>query len=302
MRNRTNIWVAGLIAGGLVSSALGQARPLAPSAGPSAGEKPPILQNIGIDQNLGAQIPLDVAFVDEDGRTVKLGEYFGQRPVVLSLVYYQCPMLCTLVLNGLVKAMRAVEFDAGQEYEVLTVSFDPKETPALARAKKATYLKQYGREGSEKGWHFLTGDLASIQKLTQAVGFRYEYDPTSRQYAHASGIIVLTPSGTIARYLLGVEYTQRDLQFAVMEASDEKIGTRTDQLLLYCYHYDPTTGKYGVAVMRMVRIAAGITVLALASFVTFMIRRDRRLQRGALLTAQGHAGQPTNSERQTTDN
>jgi protein SCO1/2 len=286
-QHASSLGAALLLAAAWAPDARGQARPLAPSAGPSAEDKPAILQNVGIDQKMGEPVPLDLEFRDEQGRTVKLGEYFGKRPVVLALVYYECPMLCTLVLNGLVKAMRAVEFDAGREYEVVTVSFDPRETPELARRKKASYVKQYGREGAEDGWHFLTGDIASIQKLTDAVGFRYEYDPTSRQYAHASGVMVLTPAGAIARYLLGIEYSQRDLQLSVMEAGDGKIGTTADQLLLYCYHYNPATGKYGVAVMRILRIAAGMTVLGLASFVTFMIRRERRVRRGLTPVGEG---------------
>lgn len=272
-----------LTAVALLVGAFASALPAQPSRTPQlsggaapSGNAPAILQQIGIDQKLGAQVPLDLPFRDEEGRAVKLGDYFGKKPVVLCLVYYECPMLCTMVLNGLMRSMKQVQFNLGEEYDVVTVSFDPKETPDLARMKKNSYLSQYGRKGSEKGWHFLTGDLESIQKLTAAVGFRYKYDATSQQYAHASGIIVATPTGTLARYLLGVEYTQRDLQLAIMEASTEKVGSTTDQILLYCYHYDPVTGKYGVAVMRLVRIASVLTVLGIGSFVTLMIRRERR--------------------------
>ncbi len=254
-----------------------QMGPVGAPARPPASSAPPILKQVGIDQKLGGQVPLDLEFRDEAGKTVRLGDYFGKRPVVLSLVYYQCPMLCTMALNGQLRAMRAISMNAGKEFEVVTVSFDPKETPQLARAKKATYIRQYDRAGAEASWHFLTGDAASIEKLTQAVGFRYKYDPNTQQYAHASGIIIASPTGSLDRYLLGVEYAPRDLQMAVMEASQEKVGTKTDQILLYCYHYDPATGRYGVAVMRLVRTAGALTVLALASFVTLMIRRERRL-------------------------
>lgn len=249
---------------------------LSGGAAPSSNA-PAILQQIGIDQKLGAQVPLDLPFRDEEGRAVKLGDYFGKKPVVLCLVYYECPMLCTMVLNGTVRAMRACDFSAGREFDVVTVSFNPKDTPRLAKAKKENYLKEYGREGAAEGWHFLTGKVDAINQLTQAVGFRYQYDPANQQYAHASGIMVLTPQGTVARYLLGVEYSARDLQFSVMEASAGKIGSKVDQLVLYCYHYDPARGRYGVAVMRLLQAAAAITLIGVASMVTFMVRRERRM-------------------------
>lgn len=237
---------------------------------------PGVLQEVGFDQKLDAQVPLDLTFRDEAGREVRLGDFFGERPVVLALVYYKCPMLCNMVLNGQLKAMRVTKYDAGREYTALTVSFDPKETPQLAAEKKANYVRKYGRPGAEDAWRFLTGDEASIRALTQAVGFRYTFDEKSQQYAHASGIVVLTPKGRVARYLYGVEYSARDLQFSIMEASQEKIGSPVEQLLLYCFHYDPLTGKYGVVVMNVVKLGGVLTVVALASFIGIMLYRDRQ--------------------------
>jgi protein SCO1/2 len=237
---------------------------------------PGVLEAVGFDQKLDAQVPLDLTFRDEAGREVRLGDFFGEKPVVLALVYYKCPMLCNMVLNGQLKAMRATKYNAGEEYTALTISFDPSETPELAAAKKANYVDKYKRPGADKAWRFLTGDAANIQALTQAVGFRYTYDEGSQQYAHASGIVVLTPKGRVARYLYGVEYSARDLQFSIMEASQEKIGSPVEQLLLYCFHYDPLTGKYGVVVMNVVRLGGVLTLTALAGFIGVMLYRDRQ--------------------------
>ena len=235
-----------------------------------------VIRRVAFLQKLNKQIPLDLAFQDENGKKIQLKEHFGKKPVILALVYYECPMLCTLVLNGLVKSLRVVTFNAGQEFDIVTVSFNPKETPELARAKKEEYLKTYSRPNASEGWHFLTGDESAIHKLTESVGFQYVYDAKLGQYAHASGIIVLTPEGKTARYFYGVEYSPRDLRLALVEASNGKIGSPIDQLLLLCYHYDPLTGKYGLTIMKTIRVAGVITVLALGNFIFFMMRRDKK--------------------------
>ena len=238
--------------------------------------RPAPLRDVGIDQKLNEQLPLDLTFRDETGKPVQLRKYFGQKPVILSLVYYDCPMLCTLVLNGLTRSLRAVPLDVGDQFHVVTVSFDPRETAALAAAKKEAYVKRYARAQASQGWHFLTGEEASIQQLTRAVGFRYAYDEKSGQFAHATGIMVLTPTGRLARYFYGIDYSPRDLRLALVEASANKIGSAIDQLLLFCFHYDPKTGKYSLVVMNVLRIAGMGTLLALGSFMFVMFRRDRR--------------------------
>ena len=250
--------------------------PLAADQAKAQNARPAPLRDVGIDQKLDEQLPLDLTFRDETGKPVQLRKYFGQKPVLLSLVYYDCPMLCTLVLNGLVRSLRAVPLDVGGQFQVVTVSFDPRETAALAAAKKETYVERYGRAQASQGWHFLTGDEASIQQLTRAVGFRYTYDEKSGQFAHATGIMVLTPTGRLARYFYGIEYSPRDLRLALVEASANKIGSVVDQLLLFCFHYDPKTGKYSLVVMNVLRIAGMGTLLALGSFMLVMFRRDRR--------------------------
>jgi protein SCO1/2 len=232
--------------------------------------------DVGLDQRLNVQVPLDLRFRDETGDAVQLRDYFGEKPVVLALVYYDCPMLCTLVLNGLLRSLRALSFTAGSEFNVVTVSFNPRETPVLAAGKKETYLQGYARPGAEVGWHFLTGEEDAIRQLTRAVGFRYVYDAEADQYAHASGIIVLTPQGRIARYFYGIEYAPRDLRLGLVEASANTIGSPVDQVLLLCYHYDPATGKYGVVITNVIRLAGVATVLCLGSFMVVMFRRDRR--------------------------
>ena len=243
----------------------------------SSSSLPKALKEIGFDQNLDQQVPLDIPLVDEQGRTVKFGDYFGDKPVVLSLVYYDCPMLCTQVLNGLVSALGVLSLDVGKDFEVVTVSFDPREKPPLAAAKKASLLERYHRPGAAAGWHFLTGDQASITRLTKAVGFRYVWDDGLKQFAHPTGIMVLTPQGKVARYLFGIEYGPRDLRLALVDAASGKIGTAVDQVLLFCYHYDPETGKYGFAIMRTLRIAGVATVLAIGAFIVVMVRREKRV-------------------------
>jgi protein SCO1/2 len=253
---------------------LAAALPLSAQSAPDG--RPPILRNVSIEQRLNQPLPLDLRFRDEAGRAVALGDYFGKRPVVLVLAYYDCPMLCTQVLNGLVAAMRILSFDAGREYEVVTVSFDPRDDPADARAKKEPYVARYGRAGASAGWHFLTGEPAAIAGLAEAVGFRYAWDEKLEQFAHASAIYVATREGRLSRYFYGIEYAPRDLRLALVEASRGKIGTPVDQLLLYCYHYDPAAGRYGAVVMNMVRVAGVAFVLLLSGFLFLMWRREKR--------------------------
>ena len=236
--------------------------------------KPPALRKVRIEQRLNIQIPLETQFRDESGRTVALSDYFGRKPVILALVYYQCPMLCTQILNGLTGSLKALSFDAGNEFEVLAVSFDPKDTPETAAAKKANYVRRYGRKGAENGWHFLSGEERSIRSLTEAVGFHYAYDPATQQYAHASAIMILTPQGKTSRYFYGVEYAPRDVKLGLMEASQNKIGSPVDQAMLYCYQYDPTTGKYGPVVMNIVRLSGAATLLVLGTALIIFWRRE----------------------------
>ncbi len=236
-----------------------------------------VIQQVAFEQRINQPLPLELVFRDEAGRTVALGDYFGRRPVVLALVYYECPMLCTYVLDGLVRGLKPLSFNPGQDFDVVVVSFNPKETPELAAAKKENYVRLYGRPGTMGGWHFLTGEAEAIRALTEAVGFRYLYDAETQQYAHASGVVVLTPQGKLFRYFYGIDYAPRDLRLALVEASSGKLGTVTDQLLLFCYHYDPTTGKYGLLIMRVLQAMGLATVLALGTFMVTMFRRERRL-------------------------
>lgn len=237
---------------------------------------PPQLREVSIDQRLNHQLPLDLPFQNEEGETVTLQRYFQDKPVILTLVYYECPMLCNLVLNGVLRTIRTINFDAGREYQIVTVSIDPHEKPSLAKIKKRQYTSGYGRSSATAGWHFLTGSEASIRDLAQAVGFRYTYDPTRNQFAHAAGFMVLTPQGKLARYFYGVEYSGRDLRLALVEASAGKIGSPVDQFLLYCFHYDPETGKYGPMILNIVRAAGLATILTLGTFLFVMFRRERQ--------------------------
>jgi protein SCO1/2 len=237
---------------------------------------PSILQNVTVEQKLNQQVPLDLPFKDEYGKDVKLGDYFGQKPVVLALVYYQCPMLCTEVMSGMASAFSVLKFDIGKEYKVLNVSFDPRETPAMAAAKKQFYLRRYGRPGAEQGWHFLTGPADSINALTKAVGFHYQWDPKTEQFAHATAIMVLSPQGKIAQYYYGVEYSPRDLRLGLVQASQNQVGNIVDQVLLYCYHYDPRTGKYGAVITRVLRVAGVFTIVLLGGMILLMLKLDPR--------------------------
>lgn len=262
--------VAALLA--LPARAGAQMGPVPP---PPMAATPGVLQEVAFDQKLGDAIPLDLAFRDEAGRDVRLGDYFGKKPVVLSLVYYECPMLCTLSLNGLAGALEVLSFVPGQEFEVLTVSFDPREGPVLAAAKKKAYMTRYQRPGAEEGWHFLTGPRESVDRLTRAVGFRYVWDEATKQFAHPAGIVVATPEGRISHYLFGVEYSPKDLRLALVDAAGGKVGNAVDQVLLYCYQYNPETGRYSASILNLVRVGALLTVVALGGFILATAARRR---------------------------
>jgi protein SCO1/2 len=255
--------------------------------GMSSSTIPAPLREIGFDQNLDRPVPLDTLFRDEAGRTVRLGDYFGKRPVVLVFAYYNCPMLCTQVINGLSTALSVLSLTPGKDFEIVTVSFDPADTPATARAKKAPYIERYKRPGAEAAWHFLTGDPPAIERLTKAAGFRYVWDEQTKQFAHPTGVIVLTPDGRLARYLFGIEYGPRDLRYALVEASDGRVGSIVDSLVLYCYHYDPMKGRYGLVIMRAVRVAGAATVLLLGTFIVVMIRREKHQASAASRPGRG---------------
>jgi protein SCO1/2 len=269
--NSKRILLAALVVMSTALSAFGQGMSQGIMS-PPANVRPPGLKNVGIEQHLDEQIPSDLVFRDESGKSVRLGDYFGKRPVILNLVYYQCPMLCGEVLSGLESALRVLKFDVGKEFDVLTVSFDPRETPDIATKKKAEFLKRYGRPGAADGWHFLTGSQESIDALTKAAGFQYQFDPKTGQFAHSTAIMVLTPEGKISQYYYGVEYAPKDLRLGLIQASENKIGNLADQLLLYCYHYDPATGKYGAIISRVLQLSALATVLGLGTLMIVLIR------------------------------
>jgi protein SCO1/2 len=250
-----------------------------------ASVRPPVLRDVGIDQLLNNQVPLDLEFRDENGRAVKLAEYFKDKPVVLSLVYYDCPQLCSQVLTALLGTLKTLPMTPGKDFVNLTVSFDPREKPELAAAKRTEYLRRLNKPGAEAGWHFLTGEEPAIRALARAVGFRYVWDPVMKQYAHASGIIVLTPRGKVSRYLYGIgtsplggppEYPPRDLRFSLLDASGGKIGSLADQAILYCYMYDPERGTYNLVVMRLLRIFGGMTLLTLAGLIFYLRRKTKQ--------------------------
>ena len=247
-----------------------------PAASAPSNQMPAVLSDVRFDQRLNEPLPLDTRFKDEEGRDVKLGDYFGRRPVVLAFVYYECPMLCTQVLNGLTTSLSVLDETVGREFDVVAISFDARETPALANGKKKSHLDRYKRPESANGWHFLTGDEPAIKAVTSAAGFNYVWDEKTQQFAHPSGIIVATPEGKLSRYFFGIEYASRDVKFALVESSAGRIGNAIDQLLLYCYHYDPATGSYGFVAMGAVRVGGALTVLALVGFVVMSIRRDMR--------------------------
>jgi protein SCO1/2 len=261
----------------LAATALSQPRPMAAR----------VFNDVGIEQRLGEQIPLDLKFTDEQGNTYPLSHYFGKKPVVLSLVYYKCQMLCPQVLEGMTGTFRMLEdMNIGREFDVLSVSFDHREGPADAVERKAKYIREYGREGAGENWHFLTGDSVSIKKLADAVGFLYMFDPKTGQFAHASGIMIATPDGKLSRYLYGIEYKAEDMRFSLMEASKENIGRPVDKLLLLCYHYDPATGKYGLVVTNIVRAGGALAVLLLGGFMLMNFLRDRK--KAAIVSGGNH--------------
>lgn len=236
---------------------------------------PKVLDQVGIEQKLDAQIPLDTEFKDENGNIVKLGEYFKSgRPVILALVYYECPMLCNEVLNGLTGGLKGISFDAGKEFDVVAISFDARENekPNLAKNKKENYVNRYERPQTAAGWHFLTGTQSSIDAVTQAVGFGYKYDEATDQFAHAGGFLIATPEGRISKYYYGIEYAPKDIKFGIQESAQNKIGDPVDKLLLYCYHYDPSKGKYGLAILNVIRLGGVITLLGLGAMF-FVFRR-----------------------------
>ncbi|MGI8786175.1 MAG: SCO family protein [Pyrinomonadaceae bacterium] len=234
-------------------------------AGVSTG-LPPILGKVGIEQKLNSQLPLDAVFKDEDGNAVKLGDYFGKgRPVILALVYYECPMLCNEVLNGLTGSLKGISFDAGKDFDVVAISFDPRENdkPDLAKNKKASYVARYERKGTENGWHFLTGTESEIEKVTKAAGYNYQFDAATNQFAHAGGIMIATPDGKMSRYFYGIDYAPKDLKLGLIDSSEGKIGNPAEQLYLYCFHYDPASGKYGLAILKVLRLLGIATLLGI---------------------------------------
>lgn len=240
---------------------------------------PKTLENVGIEQKLNGQLPLDAQFKDDNGEMVSLGKYFNQgRPVVLALVYYECPMLCNEVLNGLTGSLKGISFDAGKDFDVIAISFDARENdkPDLAKNKKASYVARYGHEGTADGWHFLTGTQENIDKVTKAVGYNYKFDEATNQFAHAGGIMVLTPEGKLSRYFYGIDYAPKDLKFGIMDSAQSKIGNPAEQLYLYCFHYDPATGKYGLAILRVIRLAGVATILGLLAMFFIFWRNNKK--------------------------
>ncbi len=247
-----------------------------PDTGSPSSAVPPAVAGLAFEQKPGSQVPLDATFHDERGREVRLGEFVARRPVVLVLAYYRCPQLCTLVLNGLLDGLKGVPYRPSEEFEVVTVSFDPRESPELAAAKKAHYVEGYGRPGAEKGWHFLTGSKDQIDRVAAAVGFHYAYDAAHDRYNHPSGLMILTPEGRVSRYLFGIRFPARDLKLGLVEASEGRVGSVVDQLLLFCFHYDGETGRYSFAIINAVRAAGAATVLALGVMLVRQWRRDGR--------------------------
>ena len=258
----------------LLASTIGvRAQQPAPRTGPPASELPPILREVGFDQNLNKQLPLDTSFSDESGAPVQIGQYFGSRPVVLNFVYYDCPMICLQTLSSLASTLKVLSQEPGRDFEIVTVSFDPRETPALALTKKQEMVARSGKPQVAAGWHFLTGDKSSIDRLTNAAGFRYVWDEDAKQFAHPTGIIILTPSGTITRYLFGIDYGPRDLRLAILDTSAGKVGSPIERALLYCYHYDIATGRYSLAIMRTVQVAGLATVVSIGMLIFVMSKR-----------------------------
>jgi len=280
MRTLAATLVAALLAAPALAQMTGAPTPgYRREIGVSSSTVPAPLREIGFDQRVGESLPLDAAFLDESGRTVRLGDYFGSRPVVLAFVYYECPMLCTQVLRSMASTFGVLSMTPGEDFEIVLVSIDPREGPEAAARRKAEIIERYGRPEAAGGWHFLTGQTPEIERAAAAAGFRYAWDEQTQQYAHPAGVVVVTPDGRNARYLFGLEYGPRDLRLAMVEASEGKIGTVVDSVLLYCFHYDPMTGAYGLVIMRLLRVAGIATVLAIGGFVAVMLRRERRERR-----------------------
>ena len=281
---------AAILATALSCSAFGQVSSYGDKAtGANSGDQlPQVLQKVGIEQHLNGQLPLDAQFVDETGKSVKLGDYFGKRPAILAQVYYNCPMLCSEELDGLTGALEMVKLTPGKDFDVIVMSIDPAETPALAAKNKALYMKRYGRPETASGWHFLTGQKPAIDAATTAVGFGYVRVPapdgTLSQFAHASSIQIVTPQGKLAQYYLGVEYSPKDLLLGLVEASGNKIGSPVANILTYCYHYDPQTNKHSLIVARVVQFGGMVTMAGLGGFIFLMFRRDLKLGREHDLT------------------
>ena len=255
----------------LATAALGQGMTKGMMA-PPANMRPPGLEQVGITQKLDAQLPLDLTFRDETGKSVQLKEYFGKKPVILNFAYYTCPMLCGELLKGLTTSLKGLKFELGNEFDVVTVSIDPHDTPETATEKKAEYLQRYGHPERAAGWHFLTGSQESITALTKAAGFGYQYNEQTMQFAHATAIMIVTPQGKLAQYFYGVDFAPKDLRLGIVQASNEKIGNLVDQVLLYCYHYDPATGKYGAIVARVLKLSGLVTVIGLGLMLVVLVR------------------------------
>jgi protein SCO1 len=251
----------------------------------TSNDVPPQLRNVRVLQKLNSQVPLDLKFRRDSGESVTLRQLLRGKPVILSLVYYKCPRLCSMTLTGLLKAIRTLNFNAGREFDIVTVSFDPQETPALAGAKKSAYIEGYGRDGASEGWHFLTGEQREILRLTNAVGFGFEFDTTQEQFSHASVIMILTPEGRVSRYFFGIEFSPRDLRLGLVEAANRQIGSVADQVLLYCFEYDPHTGRYSMAILNVIRAFAAVTVVLIVAFIAYAVRRDSRRKRARLQEA-----------------
>jgi protein SCO1/2 len=266
--------LAAAMAAAVLSLAPSSAAQLASNPMQSVGVRPELLKQVGIDQKLNQSIPLNLTFRDENGAPVQLAQFFGQNPVILTLVYYNCPMLCTQVLNGVESGLKELHMDIGKQFDVVTISIDPTESHVLAKVKQEMYVGMYGRPGAAQGWHFLTGDEPQIKQLADAVGFRYAYDPDTKQFAHASAIMLLTPEGKISRYFYGIQFPSRELRLGLVEASEGKIGTPVDQVLLFCYHYDPATGKYGLLISHVIQAGGALTVLILGVAILILFRGE----------------------------
>lgn len=281
--------IAGLLS--VLAAAYMAAPVLADQSLVEPAKMPGPLKQVTFEQHLGDTLPMDAVFHDQDGNEVRLGEYWGERPVILAFVYYECPMLCSLILNGMASSLAVLEFEPGQEFDVVAISIDHEETPAMAHKARADTIRRYGKDGTEAGWHFLVGDEATVRGVADAAGYGYEYIPSTDEFAHASGVVVTTPEGQIAQYYYGIEYPPKDLRLALIEASKNEIGGLVDQVLLYCYKYDPQIGKYTVLTMRMLRVTGGLFAAGLIAFLWFSFRHDRAAQSPALSEAS-EAGSP----------